>query len=121
MIAGSGIHSWWTFLAATGPSPLSRQQWYHRRLGPRRRAAGGTTDMALATYAVVRDGNFWTIKYDKQNYGKYKTQQEAVTNAIKTAHKIGEKGHEARVLIQGIDNRLHVEWVYGKSPDPPPD
>ena len=77
--------------------------------------------MALATYAVVRDGNFWTVKYDKQNYGKYKTQQDAVNAAIKTAHRIGEQGHESRVLIQGMDNRLHVEWIYGKSPDPPPE
>ena len=46
--------------------------------------------MAQATYAVVRDGNFWTVKYDKQNYGRYKTQQEAVNNAIKTAHRVGE-------------------------------
>ena len=74
--------------------------------------------MALATYAVVRSGNMWTIKYDKQNYGTYKTQQEAITNAIKTANRIGEQGHQAQVLIQGVDNRLHVEWVYGKSPDP---
>ena len=77
--------------------------------------------MALATYAVVRAGNSWTIKYDKQNYCTYKTQQEAVNNAIKTAHRIGEQGHEAQVLVQGIDNRLRVEWVYGKSPDPPKD
>ena len=77
--------------------------------------------MALATYAVVRAGDRWTIKYDKQNYGSYKTQQEAVNHAIKTAHRIGEKGHEAKVLVQGIDNRLREEWVYGKSPDPPPD
>ena len=74
--------------------------------------------MALATYAVVRNGNAWTIKYDKQNYGNYKSQQEAVNNAIKTAYRIGEQGHEAKVLVQGLDNRLHVEWVYGKSPDP---
>lgn len=74
--------------------------------------------MALAIYAVVRSGNSWTIKYDKQNYGTYRTQQEAVTNAIKTAHRIGEQGHDAKVLVQGLDNRLHVEWVYGKSPDP---
>lgn len=74
--------------------------------------------MALATYAVVRSGNGWTIKYDKQNYGTYKSQQEAVNNAIKTAYRVGEQGHEAKVLVQGLDNRLHVEWVYGKSPDP---
>jgi len=74
--------------------------------------------MALATYAVVRNGDAWTIKYDKQNYGTFKTQQAAVTHAIKTAHSVGEKGHDAQVLIQGVDNRLHVEWVYGKSPDP---
>jgi len=77
--------------------------------------------MALATYAVVRSGNSWTIKYDKQNYGTYKSQQDAVNQAIKTAHRIGEQGHEAKVLVQGIDNRLRVEWVYGKSPDPPQD
>ena len=55
--------------------------------------------MALATYAVVRAGNNWTIKYDKQNYGTFKTQQEAVTHAIKTAHQVGEKGHNAQVLM----------------------
>jgi hypothetical protein len=74
--------------------------------------------MALAIYAVVRSGNGWTIKYDKQNYGTYKSQQEAVNNAIKTAYRVGEQGHEAKVLVQGLDNRLHVEWIYGKSPDP---
>jgi hypothetical protein len=75
--------------------------------------------MALATYAVVRVGDKWTIKYDKQNFGNYRSQQAAVDDAIKTAHRIGEKGHDAQVLVQGIDNRLRVEWVYGKSPDPP--
>ncbi len=65
--------------------------------------------MALATYAVVRAGNNWTVKYDKQNYGTYKTQQDAVNNAIKTAHRVGEQGHDAQVLVQGIDNRLRVE------------
>jgi hypothetical protein len=75
--------------------------------------------MAIATYAVVRAGKYWTVKYDQKNYGNYKTQQEAVDNAIKTAFNVGEKGHEARVLVQGIDNKLRVEWVYGKSPDPP--
>lgn len=74
--------------------------------------------MAMATYAVVRAGNAWTIKYDKKNYGSYKNQQDAVTDAIKTAHRIGEQGHEAQVLVQGVDNRLRVERVYGKSPDP---
>lgn len=77
--------------------------------------------MALATYAVVRAGDRWTVKYDKQNYGSYKTQQDAVNTAIKTAYRVGEQGHEAQVLVQGIDNRLRVEWVYGKSPDPPAD
>lgn len=75
--------------------------------------------MALATYAVVRAGNHGTVKYDQKNYGSYKSQQEAVDNAIKTAYRVGEKGHDARVLVQGIDNKLRVEWVYGKSPDPP--
>ena len=74
--------------------------------------------MALATYSVVRTGDKWTVKYDKQNYGSYKTQQEAVDNAIKTAYRVGEQGHDAKVLVQGIHNRLRVEWVYGKSPDP---
>ena len=77
--------------------------------------------MALATYALVRAGDRWTVKYDKQNYGSYKIQQDAVNNAIKTAFRVGEQGHDAQVLVQGIDNRLRVEWVYGKSPDPPKD
>ena len=77
--------------------------------------------MALAKYAVVRSGNVWTVRYDKQDYGKFKSQQEAVNYAIKTAYRIGEKGHDAQVLVQGIDNKLRVEWTYGKSPDPHPD
>ena len=77
--------------------------------------------MALAKYAVVRSGEMWTVRYDKRNYGSFKSQQDAIDYAIKTAYRIGEKGHDAQVLVQGINNRLRVEWVYGKSPDPPKD
>ena len=78
----------------------------------------GKVVMGLAIYAVVRTGDKWTVKYDKQNFGTYKTQQEAVDNAIRTAYRLGEQGHAAKVLVQGIDNRLRVESVYGKSRDP---
>ena len=84
----------------------------------------GQPDFAEMTLDYIADQTCVELKSLKLYIWSFRNEgmfHEAVTNAIKTSHKIGEKGHEARVLIQGIDNRLHVEWVYGKSPDPPPD
>lgn len=75
--------------------------------------------MARAQYVVVHHENQWKIKHLDQYY-TYSTQREAIRAAVDAAHKTGEKGMDAQVLVQGADNKFRTEWTYGNDPYPPP-
>lgn len=75
--------------------------------------------MARARYFVVLDGGEWKISYEQKHYGPYPTQKAAIRAAVDAAHKAGEGGHDAQVLIQGTDNQFRTEWTYGHDPYPP--
>ena len=75
--------------------------------------------MARAIYYVVLHQNQWKIKHNDQHYGPYGTQADAIRAAVDTAHKAGQQGHDAQVLVQGRDNQWRTEWTYGHDPYPP--
>lgn len=75
--------------------------------------------MARAQYFVVLDGGQWKIKHEGQHYGPYVSQKAAISVAVDTAHKAGQEGHDAQVLVQGEDHRFRTEWTYGHDPYPP--
>ncbi len=76
--------------------------------------------MARTQYFVVLHNGEWKIKLDGKHYGPYKTQRAAIRDAVDAAHKSGEKGLDAQVLVQGTDNKFRTEWTYGHDPYPPP-
>lgn len=75
--------------------------------------------MARLEYYVVKHDGQWKIKHEGKHYGPYATQRDAIHMAVNTAHKAGQSGHTAQVLVQGENNQFRTEWTYGKDPYPP--
>jgi hypothetical protein len=75
--------------------------------------------MTNAQYVVVQHGDEWMIKFDNEEYGPYKSKNEAMLFAIDAAQKLGEHGEGAEVLLMGENNHVRPEWVYGRDPYPP--
>jgi hypothetical protein len=75
--------------------------------------------MARAHYFVVLHQGEWKINLDGKHYGPYTTQRDAIRAAVDAAHKAGQQGHDAQVLVQGENNQFRTEWTYGNDPYPP--
>jgi hypothetical protein len=75
--------------------------------------------MARAQHFVVLHQGEWKISFEGKHYGPYPTQADAVRAAVDTAHKAGQGGHDAQVLVQGQNNQFRAEWTYGHDPYPP--
>jgi hypothetical protein len=76
--------------------------------------------MARAQYFVVIHDGEWKISFEGQHYGPYSTQRDAIRSAVDAAHRAGEKGYDAQVMVQGVNNQFRAEWTYGNDPFPPP-
>jgi len=75
--------------------------------------------MARVQYIVVRHQGQWKISHEGKHHGPYDTQRAAIRAAVDAAHKAGQQGHDAQVLVQGEDNKFRTEWTYGHDPYPP--
>ncbi|MFZ1102620.1 MAG: DUF2188 domain-containing protein [Hyphomicrobiaceae bacterium] len=75
--------------------------------------------MERAQYFVVLHQNRWKVKLNGQHY-EYGSQREAIHAAVDAAHRAGQQGLDAQVLVQGRDNKFRTEWTYGNDPYPPP-
>ena len=75
--------------------------------------------MQRAQYVVVIKNGTWQIAFDGEHYGPYATQRDATRAAVDAAHRCGEQGVDAQVLIQAADNKFRTEWTYGRDPYPP--
>ena len=76
--------------------------------------------MARLRYFVVIQQGQWMISCDGTHHGPYRTQADAIRAAVDTAHRNGNAGHDAQVLVQGMNNQFRTEWTYGHDPYPPP-
>jgi hypothetical protein len=76
--------------------------------------------MPLDQYFVVLHEGEWKIKHDGRHSKPYPSQREAIRDAVTRAHKYGESGQTAQVLVQGKDLLFRTEWTYGRDPYPPP-
>lgn len=74
--------------------------------------------MARAQYYVLSDGGTWKIRHNGKDY-PYRTQSEAIKEAVETANRAGREGHDAQVLVQGQSGQWRTEWTYGNDPYPP--
>ena len=70
----------------------------------------------MGPYIVFRDQGQWKIKSDSVHYGPYPTQRDAIRAAVNAVHEAGLKGHNGQVVLQ---DKLSIEWAYGKDPYPP--
>lgn len=76
--------------------------------------------MARTQYVVVQHQGEWKISLNGEHHGPYATQKLAIRAAVDAAHKEGQAGRDAQVLIQGQNNQFRTEWTYGHDPYPPP-
>lgn len=75
--------------------------------------------MARAQYFVVLHEGQWKISFKGEHYGPFTTQKDAIDAAVGAAHTSGQGGHDAQVLVQGVNNQFRTEWTYGHDPYPP--
>jgi flavin-binding protein dodecin len=71
------------------------------------------TDMQMAHYTVIRDGEVWQINLTGKNYGPYATQSAAIRDAIDTAEKAVTAERQARVMVQEENGSFREEWRSG--------
>ena len=55
--------------------------------------------MPNARYIVVRHETAWTIKFDDEEFGPYRSQSEAVAFAIDAAEKHNRHGESAEIVF----------------------
>ena len=72
--------------------------------------------MPTARYFIVHNQiqDDWHIKYENEEYGPYKTQDEAMIFAIDAARNLGAYGENAEVCLMGENGHFHAEWVAGR-------
>jgi len=76
--------------------------------------------MPDARYFIVQHQDRWSIKFNDEEFGPYKTKDEAMLFAIDAAQRLGEYGDNAEVVLMGEDGRFHAEWAYGRDAAPSP-
>jgi hypothetical protein len=104
-------------LSSGGNAPeRSQSRWRYAMIDV---SYGQGRPMTNAQYVVVQHGDEWMIKFDNEEYGPYKSKNEAMLFAIDAAQKLGEHGEGAEVLLMGENNHVRPEWVYGRDPYPP--
>jgi hypothetical protein len=69
-------------------------------------------------YIVFHDGH-WRVKHQGKFSVPYTSQAAAVAAAIEAAHRDGEHGSQAQVLVHGEDLLFSAVWTYGLDTYPP--
>jgi hypothetical protein len=71
--------------------------------------------MPQARYFVVRNpDDTWTIQFQGETFGPYKSQSEAMLFAVDAARKLGQRGDAAEVCLMGVDGHFRSEWATGR-------
>jgi len=68
--------------------------------------------MNLERYFVVKRGDGWKINLDGRYLGEYPTQGVALNVARRLAKAASEQGRPAKVLAQGLNQKMRQEGVY---------
>jgi len=74
--------------------------------------------MPTARYFIVQENDDWLIRYGDDEFGPYKTKDEAMLFAIDAAKNLGSYGENAEVCLMGENGHFHTEWVAGKGKEP---
>jgi hypothetical protein len=87
--------------------------------GDRARPHTFGADRPRTRYWVVRQEDVWFIKFEGEEYGPYQSEREAILFAVDAAHKLGEQGETAQVLVMDENGDLRPFWTFGRDPYPP--
>jgi len=76
--------------------------------------------MPTARYFIVHDEirDEWRIRYGDEEYGPYKSHDEAKLFAIDAAQKLHDHGESAEVCLMGENGHFHSEWLSGRDANP---
>jgi hypothetical protein len=67
--------------------------------------------MTRNQYIVVFHDGEWKIEHDGELSARYRTQEEALLDALNAARRLDRKGQHAEVLTQRADLGLRMEWT----------
>jgi hypothetical protein len=67
--------------------------------------------MTRHRYIVVFHDGEWKIDHDGELSARYRTQEEALLDALNAARRLDKKGQDAEVLTQRADHRFRTEWT----------
>lgn len=58
-------------------------------------------------YVVERDGSHWTVNFQGQRCGRFRTREAALASAAADAERVRKLGHRVRVLLRRANGDLH--------------
>ena len=62
-------------------------------------------------YIVVLHDGEWKIEHEGELSARYRTQEEALLDALNTARRLDREGQDAEVLTHRADFGLRTEWT----------
>lgn len=72
-----------------------------------------------AQYYVLQGENGWMIRFRDEDFGPYRSRDEALFFAIDAAKHIGARDYEAKVLVEDVKDHFLTKWRYGEPPHVP--
>ncbi len=67
--------------------------------------------MPTARYFILRDrDDAWRIRFQDEEFGPYKSQQEAMAFAVDAARRLRDYGESVEVCLMGENGHFHREW-----------
>ena len=67
--------------------------------------------MTRNRYIVVLNDVEWKIEHGGELSARYRTQEEALLDALNAARRLDREGQDAEVLTQSADFGLRMEWT----------
>ena len=66
--------------------------------------------MSPTRYFLVQRDNDWMIQFADEEFGPYKSKDEAMLFAVEAARKLAERGEDTEVCLMGENGFFHAEW-----------
>ncbi|MPZ41207.1 MAG: DUF2188 domain-containing protein [Rhizobiales bacterium] len=70
-------------------------------------------------YWIERQADLWVIRFDGQDFGPYKSDQEALLFAVDAAKKLHEQGEDTQVLVMDETGDIRAAWTSEQDAYPP--
>jgi hypothetical protein len=73
----------------------------------------------MAQYFILQGDGCWMISFRGEIFGPYRSRDEALLFAIDAAQQLGEREHDASVLVEEVKDSFVTKWSYGEPPHVP--